>query len=423
MRRKYVILIAAVVFLMGLSGLSGCNRSSDSGDSITVINEKDNSSDGRDTKEDTAKEEANGTVSSSVYSTLQPTATRENEGGFDKEEEFEIVAVGDILLGRGVGMRLKNGNKDYIYPFLEVRNILKNGDVVFCNLEESITASTHSLTGIKDGGKYVLKNDVEAIEGLKYAGFNLMNLANNHILDYYERGLLDTMEILDKNGIKYAGAGRNLDEARKPAIIEAKGVKVGMLAYTDMAEIVYKGNPNYKFAAGQDKPGVAPRPLKFDESLQKDIRQVRDEVDILIVSLHWGVEESFEVLSNQREFAYNLIDNGVDVILGHHPHQFQGIEIYKGKPIFYSLGNFIFDQNDPENQESFIITLDYRGNKLAGIEAIPVRTIGKIQVVPQKGVDAKSILEREKNLCSKLDTNCFIKDDKLYFELINGDLR
>jgi len=127
---------------------------------------------------------------------------------------------------------------------------------VFGNLEEPITSSTHSLTGIKEGGKYVLKNDVEAIEGIKYAGFNLMNLANNHILDYYERGLFDTMDILDKNGIKYAGAGRNLEEARKPAIMEVKSMKVGMLAYTDMAEIVYKGNPNYKLRPERTSRGL-----------------------------------------------------------------------------------------------------------------------------------------------------------------------
>ncbi|HHV29900.1 CapA family protein [Acetivibrio mesophilus] len=412
MRKKYIIL-AVIALLVGVLALSACNHSSEKDDSIAVINEKDNE---KGTNENEVKDILKDTVSDTVYNTLQPTAT--------PVAEIKIVAVGDILLGRGVGMRLKSGNKDYIYPFLEVKDILKKGDVVFCNLEESITDSTHSLTGIKDGGKYVLKNDVEAIEGLKFAGFNLMNLANNHILDYYERGLFDTMEILDKNGIKYAGAGKNIEEAKKPAIMEVKGMKVGMLAYTDMAEVVYKGNPNYKFAAGQDKPGVAPRPLKFDDSIKKDIEQVRDEVDILIVSLHWGVEESFEVLPEQREFAYSLLDNGVDVILGHHPHQFQGIEIYNGKPIIYSMGNFIFDQNDPENQESFIITMDYKGNKLVGLEAIPVRTIGKIQVVPQKGNEAKPILEREKNLCNKLDTSCFIKDDKLYFELGNdGNLR
>lgn len=409
MRKKYVAL-AVIVFLIGISALGGCNFRSDS---VAVVNEKNTGAYENDLDQkkvaDAAKDGTVGTVSETVYSTVQPTAT--------PEKELKIVAVGDILLGRGVGMRLKNGNKDFTYPFLEVRDILRKGDVVFGNLEEPITSSTHSLTGIKEGGKYVLKNDVEAIEGIKYAGFNLMNLANNHILDYYERGLFDTMDILDKNGIKYAGAGRNLEEARKPAIMEVKSMKVGMLAYTDMAEIVYKGNPNYKFAAGEDKPGVAPRPLKFDDSIKKDIEELRSKVDILIVSLHWGVEESFEVLPEQREFAHSLIDNGVDVILGHHPHQFQGIEIYKGKPVFYSLGNFIFDQNDPENQESFIVTLDYKGSRLTGIEAVPVRTIGKIQVVPQKGDEAKPILEREKNLCNRLDTNCIIKDDKLYFEI------
>ena len=288
MRKKYVI-FAVIAFLTGISVFGACNRSSNSDDTVAVINEKDTGTYQNGLEKDEAKDSekdnsSNSTVTATVYNTIEPTAT--------PVKELKIVAVGDILLGRGVGMRLKNGNKDYTYPFLEVRDILKKGDVIFCNLEESITASTHSLTGIKEGGKYVLKNDVEAIEGLKYAGFNLMNLANNHILDYYEKGLFDTMEILDKNGIKYAGAGKNLEEARKPAIMEVKGMKVGMLAYTDMAEVVYKGNPNYKFAAGEDKPGVAPRPLKFDDSIKKDIEQVRDKVDILIVSLHWGVEES-----------------------------------------------------------------------------------------------------------------------------------
>lgn len=142
--------------MMGVSGLSACNHRSAENDSIAVINEKDNEK--KDLNEDKVKDDANDSVSGTVYNTFLPTAT--------PVQELKIVAVGDILLGRGVGMRLKNGNKDYTYPFLEVRDILKKGDVIFCNLEEPITSSTHSLTGIKEGGKYVLKNDVESIEGL-----------------------------------------------------------------------------------------------------------------------------------------------------------------------------------------------------------------------------------------------------------------
>lgn len=334
-------------------------------------------------------------------------------------ETLKIVAVGDILLGRGVQSRLKNANKDYIYPFLETADILKQGDVVFANLEEPITSRTHSLTDIKNGGKYVLKNEVDSIKGLKYAGFNLFSLANNHILDYYEEGLYDTMEILKEHGIAFSGAGKNIEEAKKPAILEKKGYKIGLLSYTDMAEVTYKGNPPLMFIAGENKAGVAKRPIKFDDSIKSDIENLRKEVDILMVSLHWGNEESFEIWDSQVEFAHNLIDNGVDVILGHHPHQFQGIELYKGKPIFYSLGNFIFDQNDPENQEAFIMNMEFRDNVLVSLEGIPVRTINKTQVVPQKGENAENILKRQIDLCKQLNTKCEIIEDKLVFDLEN----
>lgn len=332
-------------------------------------------------------------------------------------ESLKIVAVGDILLGRGVQSRLKKANKDYIYPFLETADILKTGDVVFANLEEPITSRTHSLTDIKQGGKYVLKNEVDSIKGLEYAGFNLFSLANNHILDYYAEGLYDTQALLKEYKMAFSGAGKNTEEAKKPAIIEKKGVKIGLLSYTDMAEVTYKGNPPLRFIAGENKAGVAKRPIKFDDSIKSEIEKLRKEVDILMVSLHWGYEESFEIWDSQVEFAHNLIDNGVDVILGHHAHQFQGIEIYKGKPVFYSLGNFIFDQNDPENQEAFIMNMEFKDNVLVSLEGIPVRTIDKIQVVPQKGEKAKNILEREISLCKQLNTKCEIKEDKLVFDL------
>ena len=404
MKNKLIIILALVIILIsGIIGVSFIIKNTGTSD-VPAVAQSDPSGNAASSP----------TVSEDVYSIL-PRASIKVESL--EEESLRITAVGDILLGRGVGSRLKNENKDFIYPFLEVADILKKGDIVFGNLEEPITASTRSLVGIKQGGKYVLKNDVEAMEGLKYAGFNLFSLANNHILDYYEQGLYDTISILDENGIAYSGAGKNMEEARKPAIVEKKNVKIGLLSYTDMSEVTYKGNPPLMFIAGKDKAGVAPRPVKFNDFIKSDIEAVRDEVDILMVSLHWGVEESFEVLKSQREFAYSLIDSGVDVVLGHHPHQFQGIEFYKDKPIFYSLGNFIFDQNDPENQEAFIINMDFKNNDLTDLEAIPVRTINKTQVVPQTGQNAKAMLEREQNLCNSLKSKCFIKDDKLIFDI------
>jgi len=338
----------------------------------------------------------------------------------EKEEPLSIVAVGDIMLGSGVESRLKKQSLSYTHVFEKVADLLKEGDVIFGNLEAAITDRTHGLTAYSKTnthGKFVLKSSTKSFEALKYAGFNMLSLANNHILDYYQEGLFDTIDILEENGIAFSGAGRNLEEARKPAIIEKNGLKIGLLSYTDFADIVYAGNPKISFAAGENKAGVAP--IKY-EHIKEDIASIESEVDILMVSLHWGVEESFEILPSQVELAHDLIDSGADIILGHHPHQFQGMEVYKGKPIFYSLGNFIFDQNDPENQESFIINMQFAGTKLTAISATPVRTIDKIQVTPVFGDDAKQLLEREAELSSKLGTDFRIENDKLLLDIADN---
>jgi poly-gamma-glutamate synthesis protein (capsule biosynthesis protein) len=240
-----------------------------------------------------------------------------------------------------------------------------------------------------------------------------MSLSNNHIMDYYEKGLFDTMELLDQNSIVHTGGGRNIDEARKMAVIEKNGIKVGLLAYTDMAEIVFAGDPYLSFAAGPEKSGVVPR--KY-ETIKEDIRKNRDQVDLLVVSLHWGIEESFRISGDQVEFAHDLIDDGADIILGHHPHQFQGIELYKGKPILYSLGNFMFDQNESENMESFIVDMRYKGTELAGLSAVPVRILKKSYVEIQAGGDAAEMLARQTDLSRRLGTEPAVENDILVYK-------
>lgn len=333
----------------------------------------------------------------------------------EEDTTFRIMAVGDVFLGRGVEYHLINNKKDFLYPFERVWHILRQGDIIYGNLEAPFTDSTHGLAGInEEGGKYCLKNKPEAFEGVKYAGFNLMSLANNHILDYYEKGLYDTIKLLEENSIAYAGAGKNLDEARKPAIIEKKGVKVGMLSYTDMAEIQYKGNPPLRFIAGENKAGVAPRKFEY---IKEDVQKLRDKVDILIVTLHWGVEYEYYVLPEQVEFAHKVMDLGVDIIIGSHPHRMKGIEIYKGKPIVYSLGNFISDQNDPRNQEGFILDFEFEDKKLKSLSGIPFTILQKTQVVPLEGEEAKDLLETQLEWSEKLSSECYIQDDRIVYEL------
>ena len=323
-----------------------------------------------------------------------------------QEPELCFMAVGDIMLGRGVGMRLQKAGY-YEKAFEKVASVLNQGDIVFANLETPLTNSTH---GLNNKGKIVLKGKPEASAALTSAGFNLLSLSNNHMMDYYETGLFDTMTLLDEKSISCAGGGKNLDEARKPAIIEKNGLKIGLLAYTDMAELIFAGDPYLSFAAGTEKSGLVPR--KY-ETIREDVIKLRSQVDLLAVSLHWGTEDSFTVTSEQIEFAHKLIDDGVDMILGHHPHQFQGMEIYKGKPVLYSMGNFLFDQNDPENMESFIIDMKYKGTDLINFTAIPVRILDKSYVEIQTGEKAVNILERQAELCRKLGTEPVTDNDKL----------
>ena len=324
---------------------------------------------------------------------------------------LKLMAVGDIMLGRSVGKRLEKTNGGYNTAFSDVTGLLKQGDIVFANIEAPMTENMHSLSKDK---KIILKSSPKCIDALKFAGFNLFSLANNHMLDYYDTGLFDTMNLLDQNGFEYSGAGKNLEEARKPAIIEKNGIRMGLLSYTDMAQYIYAGNPSISYAADTDKVGVAPR---IYESIREDIARLREQVDLVAISLHWGVEESFTVTPEQVEFAHKLLDGGADIILGHHPHQFHGIEIYKGKPILYSLGNFIFDQNDPENMETFIIEMNFEGVLLKSLEAVPVRILDKCRAVIQKETEAGKMLEREISLSGKLGTTCSVQNGRLVFEL------
>ncbi|MDO8610326.1 MAG: CapA family protein, partial [bacterium] len=160
-------------------------------------------------KDESEKSSAN----DSIVTDIKLPEINELKDGSPKPLKF--IAVGDILLGRTVKERVITKKERYLYPFLKVIDIMNDSDVVFGNLEESITSSTKSLVGINEGGKYILKNDIEAMNGIKFAGFNLLSLANNHILDYYDTGLFDTQNILSANNIVYAGAGKNLEEARK----------------------------------------------------------------------------------------------------------------------------------------------------------------------------------------------------------------
>lgn len=333
----------------------------------------------------------------------------------DKEENREdkkinVKAIGDVMLARGVAYHTKG---DYTLPFKETATFLKDADITFANLE-----CTLSTKGEKLVNKGIwLRAEPKAVEGLKYIDADIVNIANNHILDYNDPAMFETMEMLEKHDIKHIGTGKNIDEARKPAIMEVRNVEVGFLAYTDLYQYGF-GIPGTNklryFEAKENIAGVAP--LKY-ELIREDIQKLRDQVDLVAVSLHWGVEDSHHVPPEQRELAHKMIEDGADMILGHHPHVLQGIEIYKGKPIIYSMGNFIFDQNHKANNESMIVDMDFQNGKVSRLEVIPLQIVGKKQTVFAKRQEAAHIMGYLRELSQQLDAEVEIKENKLVFDV------
>lgn len=246
-----------------------------------------------------------------------------------------LLFTGDIMLNRRVEMMMRS-NANFKFPFLKIQEDLKKADILIGNLEGPI-----SDKGTKVGSIYSFRADPQTLEGLTYAGFDVLSLANNHAFDYGKAALEDTLLRLKENGMGYIGAGLNANEAFSPLIKEINGLKIGFLAYTNLGPKAWR--------AGINSTGLAWINESSFEELKKNISMARAQTDILIVSLHAGEEYISDPPSLfQVNFAKLAIDSGADIIIGHHPHVVQKNEQYNGGYIFYSLGNFIFDQSFSE---------------------------------------------------------------------------
>ncbi len=282
---------------------------------------------------------------------LLPNASRSFAG------QIVINAVGDIMLaGGGTGTYARKG---YGYPFAAVARELKNGDITIGNLEAPITRQGTEFTG----KKFRFRADPAAAEALQRAGFTVLTLANNHIMDYGPVGLEDTMLHLDKAGILHPGAGENLDIARKPAVITVRNKKIAILSYSLTFPV--------EFYASLKRAGTAPG---LGVYFKNDIASAKTKYDYVIVSFHWGTENASVPSPYQIAAAHGAIDAGADVVIGHHPHVLQGIERYGNGIIFYSMGNFAFGcmNRGPGISAIARITLD-KGNKEAEILPLNVR--------------------------------------------------
>jgi poly-gamma-glutamate synthesis protein (capsule biosynthesis protein) len=273
------------------------------------------------------------------------------------DREITLYAVGDVMLGRHIAKVMASQGDDL--PFREIAPVLRRADLVLGNLE-SVIAPVDAKPVFPEK-PYSFHAAVGAATALKKANFRLLSLANNHAMDYGSGSLALTMRLLREQGIAVFGAGRTKAEARQPVVLTVKGVRFGFLGYgVAHSKNVY---------ATKDRPGTAQ--LNMND-MRKDIAALRPQVDVLVLSLHWGMEYDSRPSELQRKEARQLIDWGVDVIVGHHPHVMQGVEIYKDRVIAYSLGNFIFDQKGKGTDRSCILACRFRGKTLASAELVPL---------------------------------------------------
>jgi len=240
-------------------------------------------------------------------------------------DTITLAAVGDISLSHTYDALLRS--KGPHFPFQAVRPLFDGKDLVCCNLEGPL-----SLKGSPYPLKCSLRGHPHYIQGLAQAGFNYCSLANNHILDYQDEALWETLDLLTQHGIGYSGVGANLDEAVNPFLFQAQGIRVALFSFCDV-EI------DSPFYATLEQRGIAPLDLDLAGSA---FHVVQEEVDLLFVSLHWGIEHFRYPSPDQIRKGHALVDMGAHLILGHHPHVIQGMETYKNALICYSLGNFLF---------------------------------------------------------------------------------
>ncbi len=270
---------------------------------------------------------------------------------------------------------------DYKYPFLKIAGIIREADIVFGNLETTMISGR-----IIKSEEMIFRADPKSIEGLKFAGFNVLNIANNHIMNFGKDGLDSTIKILDENNIMRVGAGRSEEEIYKPVIKNIKGAKFAFLGFT------YNSDQR-EFFDGEIY-GVANMEI---EKMKENVEKANLENDIVIVSMHAGTEYQTFPSSFQENFARGAIDAGADLVIGSHPHVVQAVEKYKERYIIYSLGNFVFDQMwSNETRLGVIAEIIFNNKKIDSINFIPIKIYDYSQPTILEGEEAEMILERLK---------------------------
>ena len=270
------------------------------------------------------------------------------------------------------------------YPYEEVREIISSADLAIGTLNATISDYPPHTGCVRT---YVLVGSAENADALAESGFDAMSVATNHIkncgpANCGDRAFFDTLYNLERVGIEAVGAGADHEEAMQPLVIEVNGVRFG---------IVSQGQIEQRAFAGEDSPGIA---ILNSENIITAVEAARLVSDVVIFMPHWGPEDVPVPNWIQRNLAKEIVDAGADIVVGNHTHVVQAIQEINGVPVFYGLGNFVFDQDLQDHQQGVILIITFDGNELAGFELIPthVDEDGRVHIAGEE--EASQILER-----------------------------
>jgi len=308
------------------------------------------------------------TNTKTLYPTMtpspSPTPTELPQG----DRRVTLMAVGDMMLGRTIGEMIEKEGVEA--PFQFTADTLMSADITVGNLECPITSR-----GEAEPKTYAFRAPLAAGDSLAQAGFDLVSLANNHVLDYGTIGLEDTLNKLSAAGVHSVGAGINKSEAYAPVFMEIEGLRLAFLAFADIPPADY----DYReWEAGPNKPGIA---WAHIEEVRDGVIHAKENADVVIVLVHNGYEIIQNVFGAQQEIAHLAIDSGASLVIGSHPHVLQRIESYKDGLIAYSMGNFVFDNFLFPPNYSAILSVELSPNGIESFEMIDV--IVQLNGVPQ----------------------------------------
>jgi poly-gamma-glutamate synthesis protein (capsule biosynthesis protein) len=319
------------------------------------------------------------------------------------KENVSVAVTGDVMFARNMEGVLSMDSS----PFAGVSDVISSVDLLLINFENAATTSENAVKG-----DVPLKCSPDYVPLAKANNLTVAALANNHAFDYGIQGMKDTAENLKANDITPIGAGNSEDEAHAAVVKEVNGRKITILNYMDAENFAEYSQDVMPIAKGSN-PGYS----AYDSAdAQKQISENNDS-DLIIAYMHYGNEYSTSPNENQIKMSHELIDYGADVVIGSHPHVPQGIEMYNGKPIFYSLGNFIFDQSNEATHVAYFVKVDVAGDQ-GECTVYPIHISGYLpqHMEPDEG---KSLLESLSPQCKQMNiTN--EGTGKLAFNLTDG---